>query len=263
MIHFQCKVPSILCLDDKFLLTHLPRFIQVLAFGTPTTQSFLQSISSTKTTARIPSLARNIMSISFILLMSKLNIPVARNLLARRQVMNGSFDKLRLVSTYGAFGTVAETREELVIESASDLTGPWKEYQFKVKPGDVNRRPLWISPYHRRLDWQMWISSQVGSIDRSPWLYSFLLKLLNQEKAVIDLIQEDPWQLDLSDSDTVRPKFIRIEKYKYKFYRKRHDRNSGHTKSQYWTRERMGTYFPRQGVMTAAMLSEIIEKYRG
>ena len=214
-------------------------------------------------TARIPSLTRNIMSISFILLMTKLNIPVARNLLARRQVMNGSFDKLRLVSTYGAFGTVAETREELVIESASDLTGPWKEYQFKVKPGDINRRPSWTSPYHHRLDWQMWISSQVGSIDRSPWLYSFLLKLLNQEKDVINLIQEDPWQLDPSKSDTDRPKFIRIEKYRYKFYRKRHGRNNGCTKSQYWTRERMGAYFPRQGVMTAAMLSEIIEKYRG
>ena len=34
----------------------------------------------------------------------------ARNLLSRRQVMNSSFDPLRLVNTYGAFGTVTRRR---------------------------------------------------------------------------------------------------------------------------------------------------------
>jgi hypothetical protein len=41
----------------------------------------------------------------------------------------------------------------------------------------------------------MWIASQSGGIDRSPWL-SFLLKLLRQEKDVIDLIEDDPWKND-------------------------------------------------------------------
>ena len=75
--------------------------------------------------------------------------------------MNGSFDKLRLASTYGAFGTVSETRNELIIESSNDIGGPWKEYQFKVKPGDVYRPSPWISPYHHRLDWQMWIGEYI------------------------------------------------------------------------------------------------------
>jgi len=84
--------------------------------------------------------------------------------------MNGTFDKLRLCSTYGAFGMMAERREELIIESSTNIEGPWKEYNFKVKPGDAQRRPRFISPYHERLDWQMWIASQSGGIDRSPWL---------------------------------------------------------------------------------------------
>jgi hypothetical protein len=56
-------------------------------------------------------------------------------------------------------------REEVILQGTSaDLSDPvrrwkeqeWKEYQFKVKPGDLARRPPWISPYHYRLDWLMW-----------------------------------------------------------------------------------------------------------
>ena len=204
--------------------------------------------------------------------MAKLNSKVVQNLFSRRQLMNASFDKLRLVSTYGAFGVVAETREELIIESANNVAGPWKEYHFRVKPGDVHRRPRWISPYHHRLDWQMWIASQSGRVERSPWLYSLLLKLLRQEKDVIDLLESDPWALTNQgdgDINTVesRPKYIRIEKYRYKFYNKTQDshnadrsnENDGN-KSQYWVRERVGRYFPQQGIMNEFMLQDLLNK---
>jgi hypothetical protein len=110
------------------------------------------------------------------------------------------------------------------------------------------------------------LASQVGGIERSYWLPNFLLKLLNQEKDVIDLIEGDPWKPESSSSDPTGsdgPKFIRIEKYRYKFYTNNRDFhagevNGGHTKPQYWSRERIGRYFPRQGVMNAAMLKEII-----
>jgi hypothetical protein len=96
------------------------------------------------------------------------------------------------------------------------------------------------------------------NVERSPWLYSFLLKLLNQESYVIRLIENDPWK------DNGCPKFIRIEKYQYKFYNRQDDLSetsgtSERTKSQYWTRERVGRFFPRQGVMTAAMLKELVD----
>jgi hypothetical protein len=202
---------------------------------------------------------RTIVSVAFFLLMAKLNISVGRNLLSRKQVMNGSFDKLRLCSTYGAFGTVAERREELIIESANDVKGPWREYHFKVKPGDVHRRPRWISPYHYRLDWQMWIAAQSGGVERSPWLMSLLLKLLRQEKDVIDLIDGDPWKPGES------PKYIRIEKYIYKFYDHRTHKSAQihhaeDSKPPYWVRQRVGRYFPHQGIVTAEMLEEIFNK---
>ncbi len=66
----------------------------------------------------------------------------ARNLLSRDQLMNSSFDPLRLVNTYSAFGSITKVRYELVIEG-TDGSAPraWREYEFKGKPGDPMRRP--------------------------------------------------------------------------------------------------------------------------
>ena len=58
---------------------------------------------------------------------------------------------------------------------------------------------------------------------------SFLLKLIRQEKDVIDLIECDPWKLLPSESlqhgEVASPKYIRVEKYLYKFYNHRNDPN--------------------------------------
>ncbi len=266
------QVPAIFCLDDAFLMNNLPPIVRNLALGTPSTQSYVKSIlSGAIEMERQPHFLRTTVSTLFFVLMAKLNINVVRNLFARRQLMNASFDKLRLSSTYGAFGVVSESREELIIESAKDIDGPWREYHFRVKPGDIHRRPPWISPYHHRLDWQMWIAVQSGRVERSPWLYKFLLKLLQQEKDVIDLLEADPWAASSSNatiqndvepavSDSAPgPKYIRIEKYRYKFFDNKDNADLGEqNKSQYWIRERMGRYFPEQGVVTKEMLEEVL-----
>src|SRR5207248_9491611 len=53
------------------------------------------------------------------------------------------FRSLRLVNTYGAFGSVTRQRMEIVIEGTNsafpDEHAEWREYQFKGKPGDVSR----------------------------------------------------------------------------------------------------------------------------
>lgn len=256
-------VPAIFCLDDAFLANNLPTLVQKIALGTPATQSYIQAITSGTASFGQPSVARTIVSVAFFLLMAKLNINVVRNLCARRQLMNASFDKLKLCGSYGAFGVVSERREELIVESASDIAGPWREYHFKVKPGDVRRRPRWISPYHHRIDWQLWIASVSGRVERSPWIYSFLLKLLRQEKDVIGLIESDPWKPDdgsaegNADNGVNRPKYIRVERYRYMFYDRKNG-NCNEDEPPYWVRERVGRYFPRQGVMTVDMLEELV-----
>ena len=80
--------------------------------------------------------------------------PVA-NLLSPHQVMNTAFDPLRLVNTYGAFGSITRVRREVVVEGTSDgVVTPsteWREYEFKGKPGDPHAptppvRPLPPAP---------------------------------------------------------------------------------------------------------------------
>jgi len=259
--------PAIFCFDDAFLANNMPYLVQKMALSTPATQSYIQAITSGAISLRRAPIARTIVSAAFFLLMAKLNTNVVRNLLARPQLMNASFDKLRLCGTYGAFGVVSERREELIIESATDVNGPWREYHFKVKPGDVHQRPRWISPYHHRIDWQMWIAAATGRVERSPWIYSFLLKLLRQEKDVMGLLESDPWKLDMSaevkaDDGSNAPKYIRVEKYRYKFNNIENGTrcNGAEDKAPYWIRERVGRYFPRQGVMTTDMLEDIVNR---
>jgi hypothetical protein len=165
--------------------------------------------------------------------------------------MNASFDPLRLVNTYGAFGSVNDYRNELVVSSAQNLNGDWREYEFKVKPGNVMRRPRWISPYHYRLDWQMWIAATIGYIDRSPWIYNFLLQLLERNKDVTGLLEKDPWA-----ESYVPPRYIRVDVYRYTFHQ--HIRGVK-GKQPYWDRVRVGRFYPRQGIGTVDSLKSDIK----
>ena len=71
--------------------------------------------------------------------------------------MNTSFDRFRIVNTYGAFGSVGKERTEITIFGAYN-EGEWLEYTFKCKPGPIDRTPCQISPYHYRLDWLAWFA---------------------------------------------------------------------------------------------------------
>lgn len=197
------------------------------------------------------SIARQVLTFSFIALIARLNVPVIKNLLARRQLMNASFDPLRLVNTYGAFGSVNDYRNELVVKAAQNITGEWKEYEFKVKPGNVMRRPRWISPYHYRLDWQMWIAATIGRIERSPWVYNFLLQLLQRNQDVTALLENDPF----ADAEEP-PRFIRVDVYRYSFHK--HVRGVK-GKQPFWDREQVGRFYPRQGLSTISSLKSDIK----
>lgn len=142
-------------------------------------------------------LIRRVVNISLGVLIAYLSVPVVINLLSSKQVMNTSFDPLRIVNTYGAFGryslkqsnvtltevllcnwdtshttytflnpvsSITKERTEVIFQGTRSLDpkdpeAVWEEYQFRCKPGDVYRRPCVISPYHYRLDWLMWFAA--------------------------------------------------------------------------------------------------------
>jgi hypothetical protein len=238
-LNWLTAVPAIACLDDGFLG---PLFFS----------HDWQLRAAQASALAVPSLGRRIASAFFGSWIAYLSIPVVKNLLAKKQLMNGSFGPWRLVNTYGAFGTVSEERDEFIISAATDEDGPWKEYEFNVKPGDIYRRPQFISPYHFRLDWQMWIAALLGYPERSPWLYTLLLRLLQQDPEVISLLRQDLFK------GTEKPKYIRIEKYRYKFSQGKQRQGK---KEQYWDREWIGQVFPRHGVASKEDLEAVVEAW--
>ena len=232
-LNWLTAVPSIFCLDDAVLLPLFSPARVATAGMACFLDDCVDPVSAT----------RRAVNVLYGIVVATLSVPVVRNLCSRQQVMNGSFDPLRLVNTYGAFGRVNDERIELVISSALDVAGEWKEYEFPAKPCNVHKPPRWISPYHYRLDWQMWIAVQLGSVNRSPWMFTFLTKLFEGDEGVLTtLLANDPW-------DGQKPKYIRIDRYRYKFHAPEKGR-----KGPYWEREYVGRWYPRQGVCTLESL---------
>ncbi|MDP3920731.1 MAG: lipase maturation factor family protein [Candidatus Omnitrophota bacterium] len=165
-----------------------------------------------------------------------LSIPPALNLFSKRQLMNASFTPLHLVNTYGAFGSVTRTRNEVIIEGTdSPVLGPaavWKEYEFKCKPGNVARAPCLMSPYHWRLDWQIWFAA-MNTFTNHPWFLNLVAKLLQNDGPVLSLLDHNPFP------DTP-PEFIRAELYEYHFTTAEERRSTGH----WWKRTFVRSYLP-------------------
>ena len=46
--------------------------------------------------------------------------------------------------------------QELVLEAALGIGGPFVPIPFRYKPGPLGRAPPWVAPHQPRLDWQMW-----------------------------------------------------------------------------------------------------------
>jgi hypothetical protein len=153
------------------------------------------------------------------------------NLLSPRQRMNASFDPFGLVNTYGAFGSVGRVRHEVVLEGTSsplpDERAVWREYEFPCKPGDVRRAPCLVTPYHYRLDWQLWFAA-LSDFEREPWIVHLAYKLLRGDRAIAPLLARDPFPEQ-------PPRYVRALLYRYRFA-------PLDERGVYWRRELAGEY---------------------
>src|SRR5204862_250335 len=78
----------------------------------------------------------------------------------------------RSVNFYGLFAVMTTKRPEIVIEGSDDGK-TWLPYEFKWKPGDVNRRPAFTWFHMPRLDWQMWFAA-LGDWQQNLWVLAFM-----------------------------------------------------------------------------------------
>jgi hypothetical protein len=168
--------------------------------------------------------------VGLVILILVLSFGPAFNMLSPAQAMNASFFPLPLVNTYGAFGRVEHERHEVVLEGTRDdvLSGEarWLEYEFPCKPGDLRRRPCLVTPYHYRLDWQMWFAG-LSDFHREPWILKLVYELLRENPAVTALLAKDPFL-------GAPPRYVRALLFRYRFTR---DHRNG-----WWEREPLGEY---------------------
>jgi len=204
--------------DDTFLRRLLPKFI----------------VRKAENAERNSKLSGNQLILSWILMIivALMSIVVIQNLLSPNQAMNTSFNQLHLVNTYGAFGSIGKVRTELIIQGTDERVineqTVWKEYEFKAKPGDVNRIPPQVAPYHLRLDWLIWFAA-FSSPNQHPWMINLVWKFLQNDEDALSLISYNPFP-------DKPPNFIRVEHYRYSF--------APLDERAVWKRDYIGSWLP-------------------
>ena len=217
-LNYLTIIPFLACFDDTFLRHFLP--------GALVRRAEVAAQQSQ------PSRLHNAVAAALAIVVAWLSVPIVLNLASNRQLMNYSFDPLDLVNTYGAFGTVGRERYEIIFEGTHDarITGEtqWKEYEFKAKPGDPDRRPPFIAPYQPRIDWQIWFAAMASPADY-PWTLHFVWKLLHNDPGTLSLLANNPFP-------DAPPHYIRARLYRYRF--------APLGKRTWWQREPIGEWLP-------------------
>jgi Lipase maturation factor len=145
--------------------------------------------------------------------------------------IDDAFEPFHIVSPYGLFAVMTTTRNEIIVEGSDDGE-QWREYEFRYKPGDVERRPPWNIPHQPRLDWQMWFAA-LDDPQRLPWFSRFLERLLENEPSVTALLKTNPFP-------DRPPTYVRAEFYDYTYAG-----DDDHAAGRWWDRRLTGLYFPR------------------
>ncbi|MGH9557827.1 MAG: lipase maturation factor family protein [Bryobacteraceae bacterium] len=190
-----------------------------------------------------PSIAYQALMIALAILVAALSVQPILNMISPRQIMNTVYNRLHLVGTYGAFGSITRPRYEVIVEGTDEValipSTRWREYEFKGKPGAAGRMPPQIAPYHLRLDWLMWFAA-LSSYYQHPWFLNFLAKLLENDRAVLGLLRSNPFP-------DAPPTYVRANLYEYRFTTPGERARTG----QWWTREFEQIYFPPVSLQTA------------
>ncbi|HET7499826.1 MAG TPA: lipase maturation factor family protein, partial [Kofleriaceae bacterium] len=196
-LNWLTLVPVLALLDDDFVLRLSPKRLRTW-------------LTAQRTRSRPPRRGHQIFVGCLAVLIAIKSVAVIENLASHHQAMNRSYDRLALVNTYGAFGSVGMERYELIIEGTRDAdpaTATWSAYELPCKPGDLARRPCVLGPYHRRLDWLIWFAAMYEK-PHDPWVLHLVWKLLDGDRGIRELLAVDPF-------DGAPPRWVRIRRFAY------------------------------------------------
>ncbi|CAH1787251.1 unnamed protein product [Owenia fusiformis] len=145
--------------------------------------------------------------------------------------------KFHLTSSYGLFRRMTGVggRPEVILEGSNSEEGPWREYYFHYKPGNVYSRPPIVAPHQPRLDWQMWFAA-LGTTQHNPWFVNLVYRLLTNQREVVSLLQTNPFPHH-------PPKFIKAHLHHYHFTSTDED-SPRYSRTAWWKREKQDEYLP-------------------
>jgi lipase maturation factor 1 len=134
-------------------------------------------------------------------------------------------------NSYGLFANMTKSRPEIVIEGSNDGQ-EWREYEFKYKPGPLDRRPPFVAPHQPRLDWQMWFAA-LGSFQQNYWVGNVMLRLFEGSPEVLAAFSHNPFA-------EKPPRYLRALYYEYEFTKP----GEIFTEGRWWKRRLLGNYTP-------------------
>jgi len=175
---------------------------------------------------------RGPLDVGLTVLVAALSLPLCLQLLSAPQPPGASAllhvaAPFELVNSYGLFAVMTTERDEIMVEGSRDRAS-WLAYEFRYKPGCLDRAPPIVAPYQPRLDWQMWFAA-LSTYQQNRWFTNFMVRLLQNEPAVTRLMAYNPFA-------GAPPRFVRARLFRYHFT---HFGQRG-----WWTREELGPYFP-------------------
>lgn len=145
--------------------------------------------------------------------------------------MYGAVASFRIMNGYGLFRVMTKERLEIIVEGSDDAI-EWKAYEFKWKPGALDRMPGFVEPHQPRLDWQMWFAA-LSDVRQNPWFFALAFRLLENAPEVVHLLGKNPFP-------NKPPRYLRAEIYRYRFTTIAEHRRTG----AWWQREDARIYLP-------------------
>jgi uncharacterized membrane protein YphA (DoxX/SURF4 family) len=127
------------------------------------------------------------------------------------------------------FPVMQTERQELIVEGSHDGL-QWKGYEFRYKPGALDKRPEFIVPHQPRLDWMIWFVPTQHPKNMF-WFDRFLSRLWEGEEQVTKLLATNPFENE-------PPHYIRVLVYRYKFTTGEERTKTGN----WWKREYLGQF---------------------
>lgn len=130
---------------------------------------------------------------------------------------------------FHVFPTMQTERHELQVEGSNDGKH-WKAYDFKYKPGALDKRPEFIVPHQPRLDWMIWFVPP-RSDNMLYWFDRFIERLHEGSDEVLDLLEYNPFP-------DKPPTYLRVQVFQYHFTNWQEREQTG----QWWKREYLGEF---------------------